>query len=141
MNLPASEENARAQLRQGVYLLLIVASAGAMTARIMAVNAVDKLALDKYRIAQQLKKDRAKYESEGLSGDDFAAIMKTFRPGEGFDEGRFTSRLNGAAEWYVGISTASAGDSPELSNPASLAGSIGNSRVGRMSTPVRSWIV
>ena len=68
MNLPASEDHTRAQLRKGVYLLLIVVAAGATTARIMAVNAVDKLALDKYRIAQQLKKDRAKYESKGLSG-------------------------------------------------------------------------
>ncbi len=32
-------------------------------------------------------------------------------------------------------------DSPELSKPASFAGSTGNSRVGRMSTPVRSRIV
>jgi hypothetical protein len=32
-------------------------------------------------------------------------------------------------------------DSPELSNPAGLEGSTGNSRVGRISTPVRSRIV
>ena len=32
-------------------------------------------------------------------------------------------------------------DSAELSKPASLAGSTGNSRAGRMSTPVKSRIV
>ena len=69
MKLPSAEENARAQLRKGVYLLLIVLAAGGITARIMAVTAVDKMALDKYRMGQQRKKDRAKYEKEGLSGD------------------------------------------------------------------------
>ena len=34
-----------------------------------------------------------------------------------------------------------ASDSAELSNPAAFAGSTGNSRVGRRSTPVRSRIV
>ncbi len=54
---------------------------------------------------------------------------------------RWSATSRAAARYFLTRAGDMASDSPELSNPASFAGSTGNSRVGRMSTPVRSRIV
>ncbi len=54
---------------------------------------------------------------------------------------RWSATSRAAARYFFTRAGDIASDSPELSNPASFAGSTGNSRVGRMSTPVRSRIV
>ena len=46
-----------------------------------------------------------------------------------------------ACRYFVSSAGDIVNDSPELSKPARLAGSTGNSRAGRMSTPVRSRMV
>jgi hypothetical protein len=79
MKLPTSEETARAQLRKGVYLLLIVIAAGAMTGRIMAVNEIDKIARESTRIKEHLdgkggkeglKEKRNDLVATGISEDE-----------------------------------------------------------------------
>ena len=54
---------------------------------------------------------------------------------------RWSATRRAASRYFFTRAGDIASDSAELSNPASLAGSTGNSRVGRMSTPVRSRIV
>ncbi len=61
----------RAELRRSVYLLLICLSTGAMLGRILAVDAVDKVGLEDYRlkkIAGDLEQKRRTLEARGLSG-------------------------------------------------------------------------
>jgi hypothetical protein len=63
----------RRSLRLGVYLLLIALSVGDMTGRILAVNSVDNVRLEAYRIKAELDKRKAKIREElaagGLSGE------------------------------------------------------------------------
>ena len=54
---------------------------------------------------------------------------------------RWSATRRAASRYFFTRAGDIASDSAELSKPASLAGSTGNSRVGRMSTPVRSRIV
>ena len=71
MTDPAAD--CRAELRRSVYLLLIVLSAGAMLGRILAVDAVDRAAVEQYllkRIPGDLRKKRRSLESRGISGDE-----------------------------------------------------------------------
>ena len=51
---------------------------------------------------------------------------------------RWSATRLAAVRYFLSRAGDIASDSPELSNPASFAGSTGNSFVGRMSTPVRS---
>ncbi|MCH8046356.1 MAG: hypothetical protein IID44_21825 [Planctomycetes bacterium] len=81
MNLPTSEDHARAQLRRGVYLLLIVVSTGAMTARIMTVNEIDKLARESFRTKEALKKkgqEQQKLEEKGITGEELERELTKF---------------------------------------------------------------
>ena len=81
MNLPTSEDHARSQLRRGVYLLLIVVSAGAMTARIMTVNEIDKLARESFRTKEALKKkgqEQKKLEEKGITGEELERELTKF---------------------------------------------------------------
>ncbi len=54
---------------------------------------------------------------------------------------RWSATNRAASRYFFTRAGDIASDSAELSKPASLAGSTGNSRVGRMSTPVRSRMV
>ncbi len=56
-------------------------------------------------------------------------------------EDQVVGDLGAASRYFFTRAGDIASDSAELSKPASLAGSTGNSRVGRRSTPVRSRIV
>jgi len=64
----SSDDNPRASLRRGVYAILIAASAGAMIGRILAVDAVDRRAIQEYRIKKQLPQRREALEKQGLQG-------------------------------------------------------------------------
>ena len=57
----------RAALRRSVYLLLIVLGIGAMLGRILAVDAVDMIGLDKSRLKNYLEKKQAALEASGVS--------------------------------------------------------------------------
>ncbi len=78
--------DSRAEFRRHVYLLLIVVSTGAMLGRILAVDAVNNIALESRllrRIPDELQKKRAALESTGLSGkaldDKMARIEAQWR--------------------------------------------------------------
>ncbi len=63
------DDPARAALRWSVYWLLIAISVGAMVGRILAVNSVDVLGLQKY-LRDSVKRDDWKKERPFLSGND-----------------------------------------------------------------------
>lgn len=56
-----------ARLRWGVYLVLIAIAVGNMTGRLLAVNSVDKAALESYRLRERLRSERDRLAEEGLS--------------------------------------------------------------------------
>ncbi len=74
MNLPA--DAATAQLRRNVYWILIVASAGMMIGRILAVDSVDMLGVEKQRLSQELASVRKTLEKQGLSPEDIKQELK-----------------------------------------------------------------
>jgi len=51
--------NPRAPLRRGVYAILIALSAGGMIGRILAVNSVDAILIDKSAIAKEVERQKA----------------------------------------------------------------------------------
>mgnify|MGYP000933213502 CR=1 FL=1 len=65
-------DDSRRALRRSVYFILIAVSVGLMLGRILAVDSVDKAALEKSRLAkieQTLKKKRADLEAKGTPAD------------------------------------------------------------------------
>ncbi len=66
-------EDSRAQLRRSVYLLLIAVATGALLGRILAVDSVDKAALQTYRediAREKVEAERREARQSGLSGQD-----------------------------------------------------------------------
>jgi hypothetical protein len=77
MSLPA--DAATAQLRRNVYWILIVASAGMMIGRILAVDAVDKRGEEKVRsddMHKDLAEKREVLKKQGLSPEQIAEKMR-----------------------------------------------------------------
>jgi hypothetical protein len=62
-------------LRRGVYAILIAVSAGAMIGRILAVDAIDKRAIQEYRIKKRLAEQREAYEAKGWDDQQLAAAL------------------------------------------------------------------
>jgi hypothetical protein len=76
INVPPNDPNA--QLRWGVYLLLIVLSAGMMFGRILAVDSIDKKMAEDIRLKQvpaELEKRKADLEARGVTGDKLARAL------------------------------------------------------------------
>ncbi|MCX7425227.1 MAG: hypothetical protein NTW96_06325 [Planctomycetia bacterium] len=69
-------DDPQARLRRGVYALLITLSAGAMLGRLMAVDAVDRRAVQEYRIQKALDEKQAAFEQRGLKGDALADALE-----------------------------------------------------------------
>ena len=67
--MTALSDDPQARLRRSVYLLLILLGAGAMLGRILAVDAVDKFALEEYRINNELRKKKQKLQQRGLTAE------------------------------------------------------------------------
>ena len=66
------QDDPPAQLRRSVYLLLIVVGTGAMLGRVLAVDSVDKLALERHlidEIPNELEKREGELRRKGLQGD------------------------------------------------------------------------
>ncbi|MBN1912115.1 MAG: hypothetical protein JW818_20515 [Pirellulales bacterium] len=63
------QEDPRRALRRTVYALLITVSAGAMLGRILAVDAVDKAAVEQYRIKERLHEKEKLFREQGLKGE------------------------------------------------------------------------
>ena len=81
MNEIATDSNAA--LRQNVYWLLILVSAGMMLGRILAVNSVDMAGLDTNRLNKALESKRQTLQSQGISGEamqhELADVEKQWR--------------------------------------------------------------
>ena len=83
-------DDPQARLRRGVYALLIALSAGAMLGRMMAVDAVDRRAVQEYRIQKA---------SGGEAGGVRAAWAQGRRPGRGIGSRRgAAARASSACE-------------------------------------------
>jgi hypothetical protein len=59
-----------ANVRWGVYLVLIAVAVGNMSGRLLAVNSTDKAQLEAYRIRERMKAERDELAAEGLSGQE-----------------------------------------------------------------------
>ena len=62
-----SNDDPAAALRRGVYLLLIFVGVGAMLGRILAVDAVDRTAVEEYRVKTRLAEKRKALEKKGVA--------------------------------------------------------------------------
>lgn len=83
MNQPASgtirlPDDPRAPLRRGVYAILIALSAGAMTGRILAVNSVDAILVDRSNIEREVARRTAELKAAGKP-IDAAALTEEAR--------------------------------------------------------------
>ena len=67
-------------LRWSVYVLLITLSVGTMLGRIFAVDAVDRSAVQKFRIRQEMNKRTAEFKKKGLQGEKLAEAVAQLRP-------------------------------------------------------------
>ncbi|KKK56792.1 hypothetical protein LCGC14_3060960, partial [marine sediment metagenome] len=79
-------DDPQAQLRRSVYLLLIFLGVGTLLGRILAVDSVDKVALENYRLAkvqQKLDAKRASLQQKGLQGGALEGAMARFAEREG----------------------------------------------------------
>jgi hypothetical protein len=56
-----------ANVRWGIYLLLIAIAVGNMTGRLLSVNSVDKVQLESFRIKERLDRERVRLATEGLT--------------------------------------------------------------------------
>jgi hypothetical protein len=64
-----------AQVRWGVYLLLIAIAVGNMTGRLLSVNSVDKAQLEAARITGRLDSARQRLMKEGVAGEQLDARL------------------------------------------------------------------
>jgi len=77
---PQAESDRRAaRIRCAVYGLLIALATGNMTGRILAVNAVDVIRLEEYRIQQRLGEKEEELAAEGLEGEALRAERDAYR--------------------------------------------------------------
>ncbi|TWT37555.1 hypothetical protein KOR34_25080 [Posidoniimonas corsicana] len=68
-----------ARLRWSVYAILIAVAVGQWSGRILAVNSVDVVRLESYRIDQRLRDFRAEQAEGGLAGDQLDAKVERKR--------------------------------------------------------------
>jgi hypothetical protein len=64
-----------ANVRWGVYLLLIAIAVGHMTGRLLSVNSVDKVQLESTRLRERLERERQRLMDEGLAGEQLQERM------------------------------------------------------------------
>jgi len=84
MNDPSKEDSvtaidsrdANAGLRWGVYCLLIALAAGISVGRILAVNSVDNVRLEKYLIDQESSRKRADLREDGVEGEELERALE-----------------------------------------------------------------
>jgi hypothetical protein len=67
-----------ANIRWGVYCLLIAVAVGNMAGRLLSVNSVDKIQLETFRINERLQRERQKLEEQGVDGDQLKQQLEDF---------------------------------------------------------------
>ncbi|MEX0937985.1 MAG: hypothetical protein WDZ59_08985 [Pirellulales bacterium] len=75
----APHSDATRRIRYAAYTLLIAVAVGNMTGRLMAVNSVDLVRLEAYRINDALSETRRELESEGVSGEQLERRLEERR--------------------------------------------------------------
>lgn len=73
--------DARTQLRRSVYAILIMVSAGVMIGRILAVDSVDKIGVEKDRLAKisaDLATKKKSLEADGILGDKLQTELSRY---------------------------------------------------------------
>jgi hypothetical protein len=69
------------RLRIGVYAVLIALAAGNMAGRVLSVNAVSRIEMEQYLVAQRVAALQKKLKAEGLDADEIAAQVAAAKPG------------------------------------------------------------
>ncbi|HEX6964056.1 MAG TPA: hypothetical protein VF175_19465, partial [Lacipirellula sp.] len=77
MAIPPSDS--RAQLRWGVYAILIALAAGNMTGRLLAVNAVNRQELESAQISRRVAEAERRFRQEGVPEDQLQAKLAAAR--------------------------------------------------------------
>ena len=73
--LPTAGSLPAAQVRWGVYLILIAVAVGNMTGRLLSVNSVDKVQLEASRIRNRLDSARQQLIQQGVTGEELEAQL------------------------------------------------------------------
>jgi hypothetical protein len=77
MTAPSGDPNA--SLRWGVYLILIAIAVGAMTGRLLSVNSINRIDLERHLVNRDLKKVEANLEAQELSDEEYASKLAAAR--------------------------------------------------------------
>jgi len=67
--MTAANDDPKAALRRSVYWLLILLGTAVMLGRILAVDAIDRAAVQKYRIKKGLNRKEESLRQRGLEGE------------------------------------------------------------------------
>jgi len=87
--MTTTTDDPQARLRRSVYWLLIFLSAGAMLGRVLAVDAVDKIRLQDYRVKkvkEKLDRERTKLQKSGLEGESLKKELRKIVEKEGLND-------------------------------------------------------
>lgn len=71
--------DANLELRWGVYAVLIALAVGNISGRLLAVNAVNRVDLEKHLVSRELKQAEEKLKQQGLAGDQLQAKLDAAR--------------------------------------------------------------
>jgi hypothetical protein len=77
MTAPGGDSNA--SLRWGVYLILIAIAVGTMTGRLLSVNSINRIDLERHLVNRDLKKVEANLEAQELSDEEHASKLSAAR--------------------------------------------------------------
>jgi hypothetical protein len=77
MTAPGGDPNA--SLRWGVYLILIVISVGTMTGRLLSVNSINRIDLERHLVNRDLKKVETALKTRELSDEELADKLAAAR--------------------------------------------------------------
>jgi hypothetical protein len=77
MTAPGGDPNA--SLRWGVYLILIAIAIGTMTGRLLSVNSINRIDLERHLVNRDLKKVEANLEAQELSDEEYANKLAVAR--------------------------------------------------------------
>ncbi|MFW6124968.1 MAG: hypothetical protein ACOC46_02365, partial [Pirellulales bacterium] len=73
--MPHPNDQSRIRLRRSVYVMMVCAATGVMLGRILAVDAVDRRAIQEARIDRLLAEKRQAFERAGLAETEQARRM------------------------------------------------------------------
>ncbi len=77
---PACATDETRKLRWGVYMLLIALSVGTMLGRIFAVDAVDRAAMQEFRVKEEMKRRETELKKNGLDGEPLQKALAELQP-------------------------------------------------------------